>query len=314
MEKLRLILDCRIDEVTIIGQFVIDSYKRDLADFQAYKPAKYAPDYLTALVAKKDAVDALVNPVVLTGQLKLITLTLSNNVEGLRGTMDLLEGYVADASPLTVGVKDFGISPVRKKVNSGDLEGLDGVLKTLITNAGDNLPALKLVGYTDDMYAALKATKQSIFDDNAAQKKKMDEISKLSADNIGVINDFLKDIKGIMDDGKRLYKTKDAVKLKDYTFADIMKRLRHDELHTLIAGTVYASGNDLASKVKVVARPSVSGKRGKTVYTNAKGQYEIVGLKPQNYTITFIFPGGASYVVQADAITNETVTQDFRQP
>ena len=314
MEKIRLILDCRIDEVTIIGQFVIDSYKRDIADFQAYKPSKYTPDFLTALVGKKDAVDALVNPVVLTGQLKLITLTLANNVEGLRGTMNLLEGYVADANPLTVGVKDFGISGVRKKVNSGDMEGLDGALKTLITNTGDNLPALKDVGYTDDMYAALKATKQSIFDDNAAQKKKMDDISKLSADNIGVINDFLKDIKGIMDDGKRMYKTTDAVKLKDYTFADIKKRLRHDELHTLIAGTVFATGNVPASKVKMVARPSTGGKRGKTAYSNSKGYYELVGMKPQNYTITFTFPGGASYVVQADAITNETVMLDFRQP
>jgi len=314
MEKIRLILDCRIDEVTIIGQIIMDCYQRDLADFQAYKPSKYTPDFFTALEAKKGVVAELVNPVVLTGQLKLITLDIAKNVEGLRETMNLLEGYVADASPLTVGVKDFGISGVRKKVNSGDVEGLDGALKTLITNTGDNLTALKEVGYTDDMYAALKATKQSIFDENAAQIVKEDEISALSVNNIGVINDFLKDIKGIMDDGKRMYKTKDAVKLKDYTFADIKKRLRHDELHTLIAGTVKLSSGALAGKVKVVARPSFIGKRGKTAYTNAKGLYELAGMKPTNYTITFIFPGGASYTIQADAITNETVTLDFKQP
>ena len=104
------------------------------------------------------------------------------------------------------------------------------------------------------------------------------------------------------------------MKLKDYTLADIIRRIRQDELHTLICGTVKSAGNELASKIKVVARPSVAGKRGMTTTTDSKGYYELKGLQPKNYVITFTFPDGRMFVVSADAVTNEKVVVDFTVP
>jgi hypothetical protein len=314
MTTVNLLIRARMDEVTTVGQFVIDAYTRDFDFFKAYKPSKYVEEFLTNLTAKKVVVDRIVNPVVLTGELKVITQRLLQEMLSLREPMNLLEGYVADASPLTVAPKDFGISPVRKKVNSGDAEGLNGTLNTLVANTGNNLPALKAVGYSDAAFAALKDVQKSIFDDNAAQNAKEVARAALVVNNIGVINDFLKDIKAIWDDGKRLFKLNDKVKVKDYTNADIIRRIRQDELHTKIAGTVKGKGNILASKVKVKALTSVEHKRGKSTTTNQDGYYEIKGLKPTSYFIMFTMPDGKTYLEKADAKTNETVRLDFMEP
>ena len=314
MSTTKLIIAGRLDEVPTIGQFTIDAYLRDKTDFATYKPARYTAGFLTDLQAKADAVNGIVNPVVLTGELKVITLKLTNLVLGLRETMNLLEGYVEDAEGLTVAVKDFGISGVRKKINSGDVEGLNLALGTLLTNIGNNIIALTDKGYTAAAQTALKNTKKDIFDNNASQNKKEGERAALVQANKDLINDFLKDVKAIWKDGKRLYKINAKVKLKDYTNTLIIKRIRNDELHTLIVGKVLNKLNKIEGGAKLVARPILIGKRGKTVKSDAKGMFELKGLKPTTYMITVTLANGESFAMNVEAVTNTTVTQDLVQP
>jgi hypothetical protein len=222
--------------------------------------------------------------------------------------MNLLEGYVEDAAGLTVAAADFGIRGVRKKIHSEDVEGLNGALSTLLTNIGNNIIALIDVGYTNAAHIALAATKQSIFDDNAAQNVKEDARAALVANNIGVINDFLKDIKAIWADGKRLYKINNKVKLRDYTNTAIINRIRNDELHTLIVGKVINKAGGIEADAKIKARPSVAGKRSKTVKSGADGRYELKGLRPISYLIIVTLKSGSSFALYGDAETNITVT------
>lgn len=314
MSTIKIIITARIEEVPTIGQFTIDAYIRDSADFTGYKPAKYTAGFLTAVQAKAVLVNEIINPVVLTGELKVITLRLTVSVLGLRNTMNLLEGYVADATGLTVAPADFGITPVRQKIASGDVEGLNGVLATLLTNITNNFSALEDVGYTADAKTALAATKLSIFNDNAAQNTKENARAALVVANIGVINDFLKDIKAIWADGKRLYKLTDKVKLKDYTNTTIIKRIRNDELHTLIVGKVLNRAGVGEADAKIKARPSIAGKRGKTVKSGKDFKYELKGLRPTTYLITVTLKNGEMFAVNVDAKTNTTVTFDLQQP
>jgi hypothetical protein len=314
MENTRLIIRGRIEEVPTMGRFTLDLLGSLLDSFKAYKSVKYTDGYIMALEIKLAAVRSITNPVVLTSELKVITLRLMNNVIGLRLPMNLLEGYVVDATGLTVAPKDFGIKYVRKKVGSRDVEGLDGALSTVITNITNNMAALTAVGYTDAMKTALEKMKTDIANDNAEQNKKLKARANLVANNMGVINDFLRDIKSIWADGKRLFSLTDKAKAKLFSNADMIRRLRNDELHTLIVGTVENSSAGPANKVKVVARPSIEGKRGKTVRTNLEGFYEMKGLRPTSYIITFTMPDGKDYVVSADAKTNETVRVDFKEP
>ncbi len=312
MTEIRLIITARLYEVPTICGFTKDALNIDIDDFTGYKEDKYTPAFLAALDDKIDLVRNIVNPTVLTKALKEITFRLTGEVVGLRQTMNFLEGYVNDAVGLSISKPNFGIKEVRAKITSMDVEGLDGVLSTLLSNIGNNMAALETAGYKPAMKAALEATKQQIYDDNLAQNKKLKQRSDLVEDNIEVINDLLMDIKGIWADGKILYRLSDKRKVKYYTNADILRRIRNDELHTEIMGTVTDENGLPLKNVKVVARPSVDGKRGKTVRTDDMGIYVIKGMRPVNYVFTFSLPDGRIVVDKADAVTNKKVRLDVK--
>lgn len=176
------------------------------------------------------------------------------------------------------------------------------------------MAALNTVGYPVGAEATLATVKLNIFNDNAAQNVKEGARADLVVANIGVINDFLKDIKAIWADGKRQYKISNKLKLKDYTNTAIIKRIRNDELHTLIVGKVINKSGGLEADAKIKARPSILGKRGKTVKSGADSTYELKGLRPTTYLITVTLKDGSMFAVNGDAKTNTTVTLDLVQP
>jgi hypothetical protein len=234
-------------------------------------------------------------------------------VIGLRQTMNLLEGYLKEAQGLTLPVKSFGIKDVREKISTLDAEGLDGALKIVLQNIENNMAPLTAVDYTPAMKTALAGKKSAIFAGNAAQKQKLNDRAELVTTNIDKINAVLQIVKGVLSDGTSIYRASNKTKYKLFTLADMIRTIRNDELHTLIAGTVRSSKGELCGKVRVMARPSTDGKRGKTAYTNAKGYYELKGLQPKNYIITITMLGGKVYLLNADAKTNETVVMDFKE-
>jgi len=309
MATTKLVITARIEELPTLAQFSIDSYTRDKTDFMAYKPAKYVPGYVIDLTAKKDAVSAVVNPKQLTAEMALITLRLITNIFLLRPLLDRLEGYVRDASGLTVLPKNFGISEVRKKIASDDQEGLDGALNYLEGNITNNMAALTAVGYTAAQEGQLTGLHTQINQDNAAQNAKLSQRALLVQQNMGIINELAKMLKDLWADGKSLYKSSDKVKVKDYTNSQLINRIRAEELKTKIAGFVRdASGT--GRKAKVVARPVIGG-RSKTVYSVASGAYELKGLKATIYNITVTIDGVPPFVVQGEARSGETVVLDL---
>jgi len=313
MPKERIIIKARIYEILSIGQFTIDTIHVNVNDFMTYKPNKYVAQFFTDLAAKQLAISNIVYPIVLTSELKLITLRLMDSVESLREPMNFLQGYVEDAIDLTVKIDDFGIKKVRKDISSYNVEELNGSLSVVITNITNNFDALSDIGYTDDMKTDLINLKKSIFDDNANQNKKLEERSTLVSQNKELFNDFLKDIKGIWADGQKLYRIADKEKAKLFTNAEILRRIRNDELHTMIEGTIKDKNDQPLSGVKIVARPTLEGKRGKTVTTDAKGHYELKGLKPTNYILTITFKNGKGANLNADAITNHKVILNYKE-
>lgn len=314
MENNGLIVRGRIEEVPTIGQFTLDALNLYLADFTAYKSNKYVPAFITDLENGLTAVNSIVNPVVLTAELKVITLRLMGNVVGLRLTMNLLEGYVEDATGLTVALADFGFKDVRRKISSGDVEGLHDALKVVLVNVDNNMAALTAVGYTPAMKTALEGKRDDIFKDNAEQNKKLEDRSELAKTNIGIINEFLTKIKSVWSDGKKLYSLTDKERAKSFSNTDILRRIRNDELHTIITGKVFNKNGAVATGAKIKARPSTEGKRGKTVMSNTEGVYELKGLKPVNYILTVTLKNGGVFMTNVDAVTNESVGLDLVEP
>ena len=308
MATITITIKGRIEEIPTLGQFTRDAYNRDILDFQGYKPAKYVAGFLTNFDLKATAVGNLINPIALLSELGIITLRIDTNMIALRPLMDKLEGYVRDAAGLTVQKKDFGMSQVRKAVNKGDQEALNSALALVLQNITANNAALTTAGMPASIPTDIAALKLSLFNDNASQNAKEGERALLVTDNMDKINDFCKILKDIWADGKSLYKTSNKTKLKDYTNAQLINRIRQEELKTMITGTVKGV-NGFEKKAKVVAKP-VTGGRTKTVYTNKDGVYELKGLKPVTHNITVTTVDGKQVIVQATAVTLTTVTVD----
>ncbi len=308
MATTKLVISGRIEEIPTLGQFTKDAYNRDILDFQGYKPLKYVAGFLTNFDLKATAVNNLINPLALLSELGIITLRIDTNMLALRPLMDKLEGYVRDATGLTVQKKDFGMSQVRKAVNKGDQEKLNSALALLLQNITANNAALTTAGMPASIVTDVTSLKTSLFNDNASQNSKMTQKALLVTDNMDKINEFCKILKDIWADGKSLYKTSNKTKLKDYTNAQLINRIRQEELKTTITGVVKGSDGP-AKKAKVVAKP-VGGGRTKTVYTNKDGQYELKGLKPVAHNITVTTTDGKTAIVQATAVTLQTVTVD----
>jgi hypothetical protein len=264
------------------------------------------------LDGKITLVDGIIFPKALTAELKVITERIIKNMLDIRPLMNRLEGFVADASGLTVSPKDFGISQVRKKITNGDQEGLNGALQYLLQNISNNMTALTNIGYNALEKTTLEGLKQAIVDDNVAQNNKEEERAQLRVDNVDVINDLCKDLKGIWADGKRLYKISNKTKAKDYTLSQLKNRIRQEELKTELTGKVFTlTGTPVIKKAKVVAKP-VGGGRSKTVYTDKNSVYDLKGLKAVPTLLTVTLDDGTVFVVSGSPVTKEKVVLDLK--
>ncbi|MFQ5334924.1 MAG: hypothetical protein ACE5DN_02500 [Flavobacteriales bacterium] len=219
----------RIEEMPVIGKFLLDSYTRDEADFQGYSP-DFDNAYRTDFENKVQAVEDIVNPIKLVGELKKITKRLYANIDSLRPIMNNLEGYVKRVGEdLTIPPEGFGIKAVRAKISNKDQEALLENLKIVIQNIDDNLGDLQAKGWDNAQDTELRTKRQEIKDDNEAQNLKMDERQAKVQDNIGVLNGLWAVMQDVMDTGRnRLYKLKNAEKAGDYTLARLKARIRQE--------------------------------------------------------------------------------------
>lgn len=305
----KLIIRARIEEVPILAQFTHDHLNRDLADFTNYKPSKYTAGYLSNIITQKNAVEALVNPRQLTAELSVVTLRLLQNLEALKQPLNLLEGYVEDAAGLTVQPKHFGIKEVRQKIARNDQEGLNLALLYLIGNINNNMTQLMNVDFPAASLTTFQTLRQQIFDDNALQNVKLGNRAQLVLSNMGVINGLAAILKEVWADGKRLYRLQNKVKAKDYSNADLVNRIRQEELKTKISGTVMDENEAPVNRAKVEAIP-VTGKRKKTVYTKTDGSFVLASLKPGMYNLRISKAGFQTLISQTEAVTSQITDVD----
>ena len=125
---------CKNEELPVIGKFLAYSFRRDLDDFTAYSP-KFNQDYLTNYDTKIAEVEELVEPKTETTELKKITETLYDTVNGLIDPINRLTGYINLAhEQIPVSPTDFGITALRNGIKQKDAEGIIKNLKTIKTN------------------------------------------------------------------------------------------------------------------------------------------------------------------------------------
>lgn len=308
MAPVTLKIKCRIEELPVLGSFLLSSMQGSLPDFTAFSP-DYNAAFMTAANADLAVVEALINPKQLTAELKVITTRMYSNMNLLRGKIDLLEGYINRATGLTIGKKDFGISDVRKKNNIGDVEGLVNALTFLLTNVANNLVAITAKGYTPAQNTALTTLKNDLKADNIAQNNKVNERNNKVIANYGKLNLFWDKIADIADAGKRIYKSTAPNRVDDFTLAKLKARIRQERNNTRFEGKISSGGTPL-NGAKIELKPLAGGRR-RTTKSKANGQYEITSMEAGDYNVTVSATGKTPTTDVITIVTGTPLSMNF---
>ena len=213
-------------ELPVLANYLAFSLERDLADFQAYSP-KFSAEYLAEFKAKTTEVAELLSPATETIRLRTVTNHLHQMQDSLIDSLNRLSGYLQLAKadlPLTVA--QFGITALRKEIPTRDAEGTMKALRTVIANIESNLPTLQAQGLTDAFLQKLRDVLAAINADNQSQYEIMSMRKQLVQNNLGLLNALFNSIMEICLIGKVLYKATDQNKLTEYTYKELLKRVR----------------------------------------------------------------------------------------
>ena len=298
----KLLIRVRIEELSPMGSMVLTSMNSDILQFSAYSPLMDAT-YYTKVKADKVVVDALINPIQLNGELKVITGNIYANQIVVTTAINYLEGYVRLTPGLTVGLKSFGFQKVRQANNSGNIEGVVAGLKIVIKNSGDNIALLTPSGFTAANQTSLVALMNSLDSDNVGQTTKQNEKKRLVETNHDAINSYWKELVSICDIGKRIQKPVSQAKLDEYIIVKIAARLRNDAKRTKVSGII-----PLHSKIEF--KPLVSGRK-RVVYAKPDGSYEITGITPSEYLANLIVDGIVTASKNLDIVSGEAIVENF---
>ena len=220
------IFNCKDEELPVVSKAVAFALKRDLADFTAYSP-KFTNAYVTDYENKITVVTDLLEPLSETLAKKIITERYSNTMNTLIDPINRVTGYLNLAkATLNITPASFGFAALRKSIENHDVEGVIANLHIVLANIHTYKAPLAEQGLTDKMIDVLTAAFNSL----AADKQQQIEITSnrrtIVQNNVSLLNELYEQDGEILSVGKILYKGKDAAKLSDYTFAELMKKVR----------------------------------------------------------------------------------------
>lgn len=214
------------EELPVMAGYVAFSFERDLADFQAFSPI-FSSDYLTQFRMQTQRVNELIFPATETSRLRIVTQRLYSTMDSLLDPLARISGYLTLAKKnLVSSPSQFGVVALRNKIYARDAEGVLKTLRVVNDNIAYHKAILQPLGLSDDMIALLKNALDGIHADNQEQYKITSARRELVQANVGILNGLYASIMEICNMGKVLYKTSDPQKLQEYTYTELIKRVR----------------------------------------------------------------------------------------
>ena len=293
----------RIEELPVIGEFIRQSFARDVLAFEPYVvyDSPFPADYAVELAL----VEAAVTPVIYIRQMKVITLAILTETYGLRSLVNSAEIFFNSAgSTLNMLPKDMGQHEVRVEIGRDDTEALLLAGRNMNQSIANNSSVLEDVGMTMLIQNGLKAAFLSIKSNNDLQNAKQSERSGATAGNMSLYNHFWSVfLSPVRTTGALIFKVSDRAKYGDYVIARMIARMRHDEAQTQVHGTVTDAAGHPVNKAKVKMMP-VDGGRTKTVYTDAEGNYVVSGMRATDYN-QVVTKGALLKITPCTVVTRE---------
>lgn len=217
---------CKDEELPSICMFSSSNLKRDLVDFTAFSQM-FNTDYLTGYDTRIFNASRLIQPESETLELKIISRRLHETFTGLLDLMNRLTGYLTLARlEQTISLADFGIKYMRKSIAAHDLEGIIEALHKILGNINKYRSELQAQGMPDDFIARLNDVLTSVTNDKIKQVGIMSNRKHIVQNNVDSFNGLFAQLNEILMVGRILYKPANFVKLKDYTFSELLKHVR----------------------------------------------------------------------------------------
>lgn len=307
----------RIEEVAVLCSMILASLKNHAADFERYSP-KFNAAFITDYENKISVLEGRTHVLRIAGELKLITQNLYAKLGTTLGPIRKLEGYLIRAQGLNMPVENFGLKRIRENVNSKDVEEYVDAMRLLTGSLiGVNLTAVKAEGFTDEDKTALVTLTNEINQANLDQNKKMNEmisVAKANKDAIMLLYDIAANI---MDAGKRIYFDTDKNVVKEFTAAQIKKRMRQEPTKKeevpvvetgMLTGKMSDKGTGAALEEGTV---QVEGTL-LVETTDADGEYQIDGVAVGSVKVKGIMDGYVTVIKENIVIKKDEATNlDF---
>lgn len=218
------IFNCKNEELPVIGRFVLSNLKIDLPAFTAFSP-EINQEYVAEFEAHTVRAENLVSTKSKMTEVKASTMRLYSTMESITDPLNRLAGYI-NMAKLPITLTAFGITGARRKITSKDAEGLMHQLQAVSTNIEKNKEILLKKGLTEEAAKFFIDVRTQIAADNLLQYEVVENRKQLVQQNKQVLNELYKKIAEVCNIGKILFKNVDAVKLKQYTFSQLIKRVR----------------------------------------------------------------------------------------
>jgi hypothetical protein len=217
---------CKDEELPVISRYAVINVKRDLAEFSSFS-LKYNLDFVTDWEAKISKAEELVAPESETAEMKKINARITASMTGLMGSLKKLDTYIEMANgSINLSTADFGLSELRKGINVGDHEKIIDRLKNVNQMVVKYKPALVEQGFSDKLqekmvntYTALSADRQLLYQTRSNRLA-------LVQSNVWFLNALYAQLKLILKTGKALFEGTDPLKVREYTFTELKKRVR----------------------------------------------------------------------------------------
>jgi hypothetical protein len=220
------LFNCKDEELPVVSKAVAFALKRDLAEFTAYSP-KFDELYVTGFETKITVVTDLLEPQSETLAKRIITERYSATMNGLIDPINRVTGYLNLAKVnLNITPASFGFTALRKSIENHDVESVIDDLHIVLANIHTYKAPLAAQGLTDGLIDVMTAA----FNSMAADKQQQIEITSnrrsIVQNNVSLLNELYEQISEILSVGKILYKATNPAKLADYTFIELLKKVR----------------------------------------------------------------------------------------
>eukprot|EP01029_Cantina_marsupialis_P000916 TRINITY_DN1071_c0_g6_i1.p4 TRINITY_DN1071_c0_g6~~TRINITY_DN1071_c0_g6_i1.p4 ORF type:complete len:257 (-),score=63.23 TRINITY_DN1071_c0_g6_i1:7707-8477(-) len=215
----------RQEELPVVGNFLLNRFKRDRVQFEDFSP-EYNDEYEANWLGQIQKVEHLTLANHITADLKQITDEMYHLMSNIVDRLDFTSAYAQRANKtLTIKFSDFGIKEAKKELRKKNVEGYLLRIKVVQQNVTNNLEALKVKGYKEEIGSEIVSMTQKVKELNEQQDEKMSERKQLVANNNGEFDKLWAILSDVSRTGKLLMK-KDKLKAEEYMFSHILKKVR----------------------------------------------------------------------------------------